>query len=42
MLEFQLLKGNILNLDETADIEQNMAQLTSKRLFWKNFQERLS
>ena len=37
MLEFQLLKANILNLDETADTEQNMAQLTSKRLFWKNF-----
>ena len=35
MLEFQLLKANILNLDETADIEQNMAQLTSKRLFEK-------
>ena len=33
MPEFQLLKANILNLDETADIEQNMAQLTSKHLF---------
>ena len=35
MPQFQLLKSNILNLDETADIEENMAQLniTSKRLF---------